>query len=94
MLICLMPKRDGPPGSAGYHGEMDYMAKHGMKRARPVEPVPGTQRVISARMPYLPARTDASWRQREHAWLADRIQTGIGPTWLLRVVRFRVGAGG
>ncbi|WXK32658.1 tRNA epoxyqueuosine(34) reductase QueG [Mycetohabitans rhizoxinica] len=56
---------------AGYHGEMDYMAKHGMKRARPAELVPGTQRVISARMPYLPAGTSASWRAREHARLAD-----------------------
>ncbi|TEW56485.1 tRNA epoxyqueuosine(34) reductase QueG [Psychromonas sp. RZ22] len=37
-----------------YHGEMDYMAKHGMKRARPNELLPGTLRVISARMDYLP----------------------------------------
>jgi len=37
-----------------YHGEMDYMAKHGMKRARPDELLPGTVRVISARMDYLP----------------------------------------
>jgi epoxyqueuosine reductase len=56
---------------AGYHGKMDYMAKHGMKRARPAELVPGTQRVISVRMPYLPAATQASWRAREHARLAD-----------------------
>ncbi|MEI4548523.1 tRNA epoxyqueuosine(34) reductase QueG [Pseudoalteromonas spongiae] len=39
---------------AGYHGEMEYMAAHGMKRARPAELVPGTQRVISVRMNYLP----------------------------------------
>ncbi|WP_233520566.1 tRNA epoxyqueuosine(34) reductase QueG [Flocculibacter collagenilyticus] len=37
-----------------YHGEMDYMANHGLKRARPNELVPGTLRVISARMDYLP----------------------------------------
>ena len=37
-----------------YHGEMDYMEKHGMKRARPDELLPGTVRVISARMDYLP----------------------------------------
>ncbi|WP_250452195.1 tRNA epoxyqueuosine(34) reductase QueG [Caballeronia sp. ATUFL_M2_KS44] len=42
---------------AGYHGEMDYMAKHGMKRARPAELVAGTRRVITARMTYLPAAT-------------------------------------
>jgi len=44
---------------AGWHGEMDYMAKHGMKRARPAELVAGTLRVITARMAYLPASTDA-----------------------------------
>jgi epoxyqueuosine reductase len=38
----------------GYHGEMDYMAKHGLKRSRPAELVPGTQRVISLRMDYYP----------------------------------------
>jgi epoxyqueuosine reductase len=42
---------------AGYHGEMDYMAKHGMKRARPAELVAGTRRVITARMAYLPGAT-------------------------------------
>jgi epoxyqueuosine reductase len=56
---------------AGYHGEMDYMAKHGLKRARPAELVPGTQRVISARMPYLPSGSEPGWRVREHARLAD-----------------------
>jgi epoxyqueuosine reductase len=50
---------------AGHHGEMDYMASHGMKRARPAELVPGTVRVISARMDYLPRATPADWRARE-----------------------------
>ncbi|WP_330961610.1 tRNA epoxyqueuosine(34) reductase QueG [Photobacterium sp. 53610] len=39
---------------AGYHGEMDWMARHGMMRARPAELLPGTVRVISVRMNYLP----------------------------------------
>jgi epoxyqueuosine reductase len=39
---------------AGRHGEMDYMARHGVTRARPAALVPGTLRVISARMDYLP----------------------------------------
>jgi epoxyqueuosine reductase len=39
----------------GLHGEMDYMANHGIKRLRPAELVPGTVRVITARMDYLPA---------------------------------------
>src|SRR5450759_714481 len=38
--------------AAGFHGEMDYMARHGSKRARPAELRPGTLRVISARMNY------------------------------------------
>src|SRR6266404_6523568 len=48
--------------AAGRHGEMDYMARHGVRRARPAELVPGTIRVISARLDYLPesARDPAS----------------------------------
>ena len=38
----------------GFHGEMDYMAKHGTKRTRPAELVPNTLRVISVRLDYLP----------------------------------------
>jgi len=41
--------------AAGCHGEMDYMARHGSRRARPSELVPGTASVICARMDYLPA---------------------------------------
>jgi epoxyqueuosine reductase len=44
---------------AGRHGEMDYMARHGVRRARPAELVPGTIRVISARLDYLPNARDA-----------------------------------
>ncbi|HJV24782.1 MAG TPA: tRNA epoxyqueuosine(34) reductase QueG [Aromatoleum sp.] len=43
----------------GFHGEMDYMARHGMKRARPAELVPGTLRVVSARMNYWPDAAEA-----------------------------------
>ncbi len=56
---------------AGHHGEMDYMASHGSKRARPAELVPGTVRVISARMDYLPIDTPPDWREREAARLSD-----------------------
>ncbi|UHD16187.1 tRNA epoxyqueuosine(34) reductase QueG [Thiocapsa bogorovii] len=38
----------------GRHGTMDYMARHGLKRSRPADLVPGTVRVISVRMDYLP----------------------------------------
>jgi len=37
-----------------YHGEMDYMQRHGLKRSRPDQLVPGTLSVISVRMDYLP----------------------------------------
>ena len=37
---------------AGWHGGMDYMARHGVTRARPAELVPGTMRVITVRMDY------------------------------------------
>jgi len=50
---------------AGYHGDMDYMANHGTKRARPAELVPGTVRAIVARMPYLPAQVPDDWRRHE-----------------------------
>lgn len=42
----------------GFHGDMQYMESHGTKRYRPAELIPGTIRVISARMDYLPANTD------------------------------------
>jgi epoxyqueuosine reductase len=59
---------------AGFHGSMDYMAAHGLKRARPAELVPGTVRVICARMDYLPRDydlADGAWRERELARLQN-----------------------
>ncbi len=41
----------------GYHGDMEWMAAHGNKRSRPGELLPGTLRIISARMDYLPGDT-------------------------------------
>ncbi|MGG5287628.1 tRNA epoxyqueuosine(34) reductase QueG [Pseudomonas shirazensis] len=43
--------------AAGYHGELDYMAAHGSKRSHPDQLIPGTLRVISLRMDYLPGDT-------------------------------------
>jgi len=45
--------------AAGRHGDMAYMARHGTARSRPAELVPGTLRVISARMNYWPGGADA-----------------------------------
>lgn len=50
----------------GYHGDMHYMERHGLKRARPAELVPGTVSVITVCMPYLPGRTTSpDWQERE-----------------------------
>jgi epoxyqueuosine reductase len=49
----------------GFHGEMHYMASHGLKRARPAELVPGTLSVITARMDYLPQDTPPDWQAQE-----------------------------
>lgn len=49
----------------GYFGTMDYMHKHGTKRSRPNELVPGTQRIISVRMDYMTENRDTSWQTIE-----------------------------
>ena len=41
-----------------FHGDMQYMASHGEKRSRPEQLLPGTLRVLSARMDYLPDTDD------------------------------------
>jgi epoxyqueuosine reductase len=51
--------------AAGFHGEMFYMATHGLKRARPSELLPGTVSVITARMDYLSADTPLQWQALE-----------------------------
>ncbi|NCZ76180.1 MAG: tRNA epoxyqueuosine(34) reductase QueG, partial [Betaproteobacteria bacterium] len=49
--------QDAEPGllqwlEAGFHGEMDYMARHGLKRARPAELLPGTLSVLMVAISY------------------------------------------
>jgi epoxyqueuosine reductase len=53
----------------GFHGDMAYMQRHGLRRARPAELVPGTVSVISARMDYLSAGAAPGWQDRELARL-------------------------
>ena len=58
---------------AGRHGEMDYMQRHGTRRSRPDELLPGTLRVISARMDYWPGETDTAKQlleESDRAYLA------------------------
>lgn len=56
----------------GYHGNMDYMARHGLMRARPDELEPGSIRVISVRLDYLPANAKFSQilKNKEHAYIS------------------------
>ncbi|MFO7286184.1 MAG: tRNA epoxyqueuosine(34) reductase QueG [Gammaproteobacteria bacterium] len=62
----------------GRHGELDYMARHGTRRSRPAELVPGTIRVISARLDYWPDNA------------ADAVETLRDPT-LAYVSRYALG---
>jgi epoxyqueuosine reductase len=55
----------------GWHGEMDYMARHGVSRARPAALIPGTLRVISCRMNYSADDSD------ERAALPDRTRASV-----------------
>ncbi|MBK7002634.1 MAG: tRNA epoxyqueuosine(34) reductase QueG [Rhodoferax sp.] len=50
---------------SGFHGSMDYMARHGLTRARPAELVPKTVSVLTVRMNYLPRNTPADWQTIE-----------------------------
>ena len=43
----------------GYHGGMHYMGRHGVKRARPAQLVPGTQRIIAVRLNYRPPHLES-----------------------------------
>ena len=73
---------DAEPGllawlAAGCHGKMDYMQRHGLRRARPAELVPGTLSVITARMDYLPDSVGEDWVTHEWARLADPQQAVV-----------------
>ncbi len=52
--------------AAKFHGSMQYMQRHGEKRSRPEQLVPGTVRVISVRMDYLPETRDDAKRLLDH----------------------------
>ena len=73
---------DAEPGllawlAAGMHGRMAYMAAHGLKRARPAELVPGTLRVITARLDYLPRDTPEGWQALAFDRLANPQQAVV-----------------
>jgi len=59
--------------AAGFQGDMAYMAAHGLKRARPADLLPGTLRVITARMDYLPASAAPASTGDWQALVFDRL---------------------
>ena len=80
--VCLQDAEAGLLAwlDAGFHGSMAYMAAHGLKRARPAELVPGTLRVITARMDYLPTTQPpaaADWQAQAWHRLADPQQAVV-----------------
>ncbi len=62
----------------GWHGEMEYMARHGARRARPAELVPGTVSVITARLNYTPGEARDSWEVIEDPDLAFVSRYALG----------------
>jgi len=62
----------------GRHGDMDYMARHGTKRSRPGELVPGTLRVIAVRMDYVASEAHAPEHVMETPQLAYIARYALG----------------
>ena len=56
---------------------MHYMQRHGLRRARPAELLPGTLSVISARMDYLPRATAEGWQAVEWQRLRNPQQAAV-----------------
>jgi epoxyqueuosine reductase len=55
-----------------YHGDMGYMERHGLMRARPSELVPGSIRAISVRLDYLPTKAQfaKTLKAKDHAYIS------------------------
>ena len=62
----------------GQHGRMDYMARHGDKRSRPDELVPGTLRVLSVRMDYGTGDDANAWATLDQGELAYVARYALG----------------
>ncbi len=63
---------------SGMQGDMDYMHKHGTKRSRPAELLPGTLRIISVRMNYFPPKARDSMQVLEDAEMAYISRYALG----------------
>ena len=60
---------------AGWHGGMDYMARHGTRRSRPAELAPGTVSAVMVTVDYAP--DDPQWVARAWATLADAERAAV-----------------
>ncbi|MFM8344719.1 MAG: tRNA epoxyqueuosine(34) reductase QueG [Betaproteobacteria bacterium] len=66
---------------AGFAGSMHYMSAHGLKRLRPAELVPGTLRVVTARMDYGPGPAVGDWGVSTDTATEDLDQDWRGAEW-------------
>ena len=73
----------------GFHGEMGYLARHGTRRSRPAELVPGTLRVVSVRMNYRTSGSRAPLAVLEDPSLAYVSRYALGRDYH-KVVRARL----
>lgn len=62
----------------GYHGEMDWMQRHGSKRSRPAELIEDTLSIISVRMDYLPPASSDPWQVLSQPELAYISRYALG----------------
>ncbi|HEY7928947.1 MAG TPA: tRNA epoxyqueuosine(34) reductase QueG [Steroidobacteraceae bacterium] len=77
----------------GWHGQMQYMQRHGVRRSRPDELQPGTLRVISVRMNYRPpeARSSAEVLADDQLGYVSRYALGRDYHRLMRRALARLG---
>ncbi len=60
------------------HGNMEYMQRHGDKRSHPEKLIPGTVRIISARMNYLPGENDQAIKKLDDGTTAYISRYALG----------------
>jgi len=62
----------------GFHGNMEYMQRHGVTRSRPADLVPGTVRLVSVRMNYYPSGASNAQAVLDDAALAYVSRYALG----------------
>ena len=64
--------------AAGFHGEMQFMERHGSLRTHPEQLLPGTVRVITVRMDYWPSGAEDAWQVIENDQLGFVSRYALG----------------